>query len=190
MVSARSPMRPNERLASGSKNQYDYESNLSRFQARLAQTVVSFVPWTEFETEDVFGHPGESVIPAAQWWDGVSQTPLMQRLGGPFRISETANVFGCNAHSCIVTSDLGQGLAVEARICLLQDDALFLRLICDLALRLRCRIHSREAATTILPHPMVLEAVLIQIRASISTPLGRHPGPAFADLRRQAARTI
>jgi hypothetical protein len=69
---------------------------------------------------------------------------------------------------------------------MLQHDPIFMHLNCDLALRLRCRLYVLETGTTILPHPLILEAQLIQVRASIRAPLGLDPGPTFAELRRQA----
>lgn len=160
----------------------------SAYRARLSQTIVSFVPWTEYDTKTVFGSPAEAVIPAEQWCDAVFETPLMGRLGGPFKLTDESCVFGRITDSCLVTMAEGHGLTVEVRICMLQGDPLFMHLICDLALRLRCRLYMRETGATILPHPLILEAQLIQVRASIKAPLGLHPGPTFAELRRQASQ--
>ena len=164
------------------------DRGLSAYQARLSQTIVSFVPWTEYDTKIVFGSPAEAVIPAEQWSDAVFETPLMNRLGGPFNLTEKSYIFGRITDSCLVTMDEGRGLTVEGRMCLLQGDPLFMHLICDLALRLRCRLYVRETGDTILPHPLILEAQLIEVRASIKAPLGLHPGPTFAELRRQASQ--
>ena len=182
------PAPAHERHARTPNDGFGHDMSLSEIQKRMSQTVVSFVPWTEYDTTLVFGHPGDALIPSHRWSDAVFETPLMGRLGGPFKVASGGCVFGRIADSCLVTTVDGDAFTVEARICLLQDDPLFMRLICDLALRLRCRLYVRETRTPILPHPWILEAQLIQVRASIEAPLGLDPGPTFAELRRQASQ--
>ena len=167
---------------------FGHDMSLTEIQKRMSQTVLSFVPWTEYDTTQVFGHPGDALIPSQQWSDAVFETPLMARLGGPFKVASGGCVFGRIADSCLVTTVDGDAFTVEARICLLQDDPLFMRLICDLALGLRCRLYVRETRTPILPHPWILEAQLIQVRASIGAPLGLDPAPTFPELRRHASQ--
>ena len=182
------PAPAQQRHAPTPNDTFSHEMSLSGFQKRMSQTAVSFVPWTEYDTTLVLGHPGDVLIPSQRWSDAVVETPLMGRLGGPFRVASGECIFGPVAGSCLVTMGDGDAWTVEGRICLLQDDPLFMRLICDLALRLRCRLYVRETGATILPHPLILEAQLIQVRASIKAPLGLHPGPTFAELRRRASQ--
>lgn len=130
--------------------------------------------------------PAEAVISADEWCDAVLEAPLMNRLGGPFKLTDESCIFRRITDSCLVAMEAGQGVTVEGRICMLQHDPIFMHLTCDLALRLRCRLCVRETGTTFLPQPLILEAQLIQVRASIRAPLGLDPGPTFAELRRQA----
>ena len=182
------PATAHERHARTQSDGFGHDMSLSEIQKRMSQTVVTFVPWTEYDTTLVFGHPGDALIPSQRWSDAVIETPLMGRLGGPFKVASGECIFGRIADSCLVTMGEGDALTVEARICLLQDDPLFMRLICDLALRLRCRLYVRETRTPILPHPLALEQQLIEVRALVKAPLGLHPGPTFAELRRQASQ--
>lgn len=183
------PAPVHERHARVPSDGFGHDIRLSEIQQRMSQTVVSFVPWTEYDTTRVVGHPGDARIPSNRWSDAVFETPLMGRIGGPFKVARGQCIFGRIADNCLVTMGEGDVLTVEARICLLQDDPLFRRLICDLALRLSCRLYVREIRAPILPHPLALEHQLNEVWASIRTPLGLDPGPTFAELRRQASQS-
>lgn len=110
------------------------------------------------------------MIPAEQWCDAVFEAPLMNRLGDAFKLTDESCIFRRITDSCLVAMEEWQGVTVEGRICMLQHDPKFMHLNCDLAHRLRCRLYVRETGTTILPHPLILEAQLIQVRASIRVP--------------------
>jgi hypothetical protein len=81
---------------------------------------------------------------AEQWCDAVFETPSVNRLGGPIKLTDESCTFGRITDSCLVTMEEGQGQTVEGRMCILQGDPLFMHSICDLALRLRCRLYVRE----------------------------------------------
>ena len=83
------------------------DRGLSALPARLSQTVVTFVLWTEYDTKIVFGGPAEAVIPAEQWCDVVFETPLMNRLGGPFKLTDKSCIFRRITDSCLMTIEEG-----------------------------------------------------------------------------------
>lgn len=132
--------------------------------------------------------PAGVVIPAKQWCDAVLETPVMNRLGGPFKLTHESCIFRGISDSCLVAMEEGQGVTAEGRICMRQHDPKFMHFICDLAFRLRCRLYVRETRATILPHPLILEAQLIQVRSSSKAPLSLQPGRTFAELRRRASK--